>query len=839
VYHAELDRRVPIHDLESTEGFGDIYYAADQSAWVTYTPEWATLSFAFLLDGREIVCAGAEDVDKATEQIDDCLQTLFAAGTVENRISRDAEVKQYSPETDPPDVANTEPTDEGLSVSIDYEARRAKRIDAALTNQRVDPNEVYDPTVDQSVPVVYQDEKVLINGGKFDYTRSESNVCAVAYRFGDGLLFNETEITEWLSVSNIRAAGISDTGVALLGGNLSEPSSDASRGAESDNKTADISIEVGSYPFDANSDDIALYTLGREELYRTTTEGLVRDCDITGDGSYACVLTERDGTTHLTIYESPEWSQILTHETEDRHPSTLRPQKEAVDIRYEDGQCRCYLSETPADDPTYAIDLSGKVVWETDKRVLRDDADGLMTKLESPAESVPTLENTYASAGEALRALQTIARRHPTALEEVTERLINLLETDPTELQDSKTESANSTASMLFTDLGGNPRLVEPHIEVLRELVLEGTPSQAELAASCLAAATKTSTDVLDRLLQQFSDVCNNGSIPIDVIEVLEPGLGTFLSENPQRAEALRETIEQTEDIEDQGRLFGTLSGAIRPQLPEAVRAPLATPVAECYVELVDAFQEASGDTPAWRSERYDNILHGNVADVLEAVLEPKPDLIEGLIEPLLDQHIIVKRHSKRQSAPGDPLDLLQVCIVIDVERTRAALNEHRSKTETVISEVDWGVTVDLLLCLGDSWAREQLDTLRGDVTEITHSRRHLRTPERAFLAEELLERETTVAAAVKDPTLGDTETQLFHSEIDLVTYRVVEQWTHECYEHLREVESAMRSDFEAQVDVADDPLLSDFEEWWKPVRERLKRLPDVELRGHTYYYTS
>jgi hypothetical protein len=391
---------------------------------------------------------------------------------------------------------------------------------------------------------------------------------------------------------------------------------------------------------------------------------------------------------------------------------------------------------------------------------------------------------------------------------------------------------------MLFTDLGGCPQLVEPHVEVLRELVLEGTPSQAELAASCLAAATKTSTDILDRLIQRFSDVCNNGSIPIDVIEVLEPGLETFLSETPQRAEALQETIEQTEDIEDQGRLFKTLSGAIRPQLPEAVRAPLATPVAERYIELVNAFQEASGDTPAWQSERYDNVLHGNVADVLEAVLEAKPALIEELIEPLLDQHITAERHSKRASAPGDPLNLLQVCTVIDDERTRAALNEHRSKTETVIAEVEQGVTVDLLLCLGDSWAQEQLDTLRGDVSEITHSWKHHRTSEHAFLAQKLLDRETTVAAAVRDPTRGETETQLFHADIDLVTYRVVEQWTHECYEHLREVESAMRSDFEAQVDVADDPLLSDFKEWWAPVRERLKRLPDVELRGHTYYYT-
>jgi hypothetical protein len=342
----------------------------------------------------------------------------------------------------------------------------------------------------------------------------------------------------------------------------------------------------------------------------------------------------------------------------------------------------------------------------------------------------------------------------------------------------------------------------------------------------------------LDQLLQQFSQVNYSGPIPTDVVRILEPGLGAFLNENPQQVRALVERISQTEDIEEQATLFRNLAGAIHPQLPVSVRAPLATPVTNRYIKLVDAFQEASENSPALHSDNYNNSLHGDLADVLGAVLETKPHLIEELAEPIIEQYITAGKHYEQGAMPGNPLDLLQVCMVVDEERTRAALNTHWSKIKTVVSEDECPAIVDMLLCLGDSWAQEQLEAFSGEVSDVDHSRYRLRTPERAFLAHEILKYEKKIDPNIRNQTLDDAETQLLYTPINLVTYRVMEIRAQECYDRLQVVESAMRSDFETYATSSDNPILSDFNEWWAPIRERLKQLPNVELRGHTYHYT-
>jgi hypothetical protein len=363
-----------------------------------------------------------------------------------------------------------EETDEGVCVSINNKVQRARRVDAALTNQGLFLERLYDSTLDRSVPVVYQDNSLFINGVEFDHAKSENGLYAVAYRFGEVLLISGTDVVGWLSIS-VRAACVSNTGLTLLGGNLSDQSFESASSSNSGAQVENISTEADERSSGEKPDEIALYAPGRKELNRTTAGRVVLDCAITADGSYACVLTEERRMTQLSVYELPKLSQVLIHETEDRHPSSLSARKEAVDIRYECEEYRCYLSERPADDPSYAVDFSGEVVWENNKGVLRDDVEGLMTKIESPAESVTALENTYTSVGEALRSLQTIARRNPAALEEIIERLVDFLKTDAARLQESKDTSTSLT--LLFSDIGQEPKLIDSYVKTLGELVTQ------------------------------------------------------------------------------------------------------------------------------------------------------------------------------------------------------------------------------------------------------------------------------------------------------------------------------------------------------------------------------
>jgi hypothetical protein len=833
LYRAELEGNIDLYDITSMTGGEGVNYAPDMSAWSVFAPPWTQYSFAIVLDGNSLICAGPPDVQTAEQAIDDCLQTLVAAGDLDEDMQRNVAVSGIDLDTNLPSWAEIESNGVDFSITFDHDVRRQQRIQLALTHPPADFNEIRMPNSDVPAPVAYREDEIIIDGKRCSGEKSPNEEYAIAYTPDEFFLFTTAVLTAHKSIAGLRIGSISNSGVALIAGDLTE----SDRSEHSSDTDINVNIEIGSPDYSKFNNEVAFYSLEGELLHQEPVPGRIVDGAIDADGTYAALLTELEETTSLHVYDVSDRTKLWKQETRDEHPSQLGEKKEAVTFERSEGDIRIVLSETPDDDPTYAVNLSGEVVWTTDQLVLRDDISGLLTKLEDPEESVPALENTYDSRKVVIQALETIATRHRKALGGHTERLISLLETETVPSKTDAPEEPDPSTLLLYSALGNAPELIEPHLDTLCELVMERADPVAQPATDCLESANK-SPAIQETVVRRFEPLFEQTSISVRVLRILEPVVEDLLLDDPSKSEVLAETIRRTTSLENQRTLFRVLKSNISRHQPDAVRGPVAEPTARLYIDLVEVFQEAvASDEQPWKHDEYHNALHSDVGRVLAQVLDVQPTLIDELVESLLKQ-CLAGTDLDRPATPGNPSELLQLSCVIDESRVRSVLAESRSRVEQLVMQTSEFASVDLLLCLGNEFALEQLRTLASEQqTEKPHPNRFNRIRNRADTAIRLLTSDVTVASSIHEVNLFAPSASNVYFPDDLVTHRAMRVRAHYCLDYLRTEDTAMRGDFEVHVAKEGDPVLGSFEEWWDSIRWILKQLPEVNLNGHTYTY--
>lgn len=120
----------------------------------------------------------------------------------------------------------------------------------------------------------------------------------------------------------------------------------------------------------------------------------VETCAVTGDGEYVAAATlNPDCSTY--IFDLEREQQILKHENEEGNMMRL-------EFRGEDDELRLYLFENREEEPIYAIDLEGKIVWKSDELKRKERLQELMDsgETEDLEEALERLEEAYELAKE-------------------------------------------------------------------------------------------------------------------------------------------------------------------------------------------------------------------------------------------------------------------------------------------------------------------------------------------------------------------------------------------------------------------------------------------------------
>jgi hypothetical protein len=837
-YWTELDGFPPLYQLAENEGFYKLNYGPDLSSWIIYSPDWSKYSFGFLSNGNIIVCSGAENGEVAKRAIHDCLDTLSVSGELKNKTEKVDSVEALELDLELPRAYNVDLSAD-WSITVDYDIRKKRKIQQTLTNGPVDVLEIQEFGSNKPVPVAYRDEYVYVGSRRYEYARSFDEYCTVAYSQDEALLFTKEKMTATIEVTRPTTACISNTGVALIGGDLSTPTqSGCSRGSEE----LEIEFEIGTPDYDELDEEIAVYSLYGDQLHSSTVSTRVLDSDISNNGEYAAILTGTHEISQVRIYDAEDLTVLLDHETRDVHPSFLGKLKQGVQVKHTDAGYRVYLSETTDDDPTYAIDLDGNIVWKSDTRVLREDIGPLLTKIENPEQNVSSLKHNYESRAEAISQLETIASRHPAVLEGHVDHLITILNQGKlpvNKTKGSKQESVEASAStaLLFSNIGLVPQLITPHLDTLSSLAQHSSnPTVKQAASDCLQSAAKESDEVSKELVSHLAPAFETAPVPVEVIRIFEDRLNDLIAENPNKSGTIAEQIQITTDIDEQKELFRVLKKNISLNQPEEVRAPLATPVAETYIELVDEYLNTNHDNIV-TSRSYAKALYGDVKTVLERVIDTQPELFSDLTQPLLEQCLAAKK-TNSYASPGDPSSLLQLGCVLAESTVRSELIQSHSKIDRVVFETDEPASVDILYCIGDEWAQGRLEELADKTPDENHiDQKVSQIQERAITALQLFYNDKKIDPVIDELDSVAARTDTIYSNIDPLSECVMKLRLQYCYDHLQKLGSAMRGDFEQYVHEKNQNLIGDFDTWWDQVRNGLALLPDVQLDGDTYSY--
>lgn len=830
LYYAALTERLRAPEVVATADSPETEVASGTLPWSVFTSQNSEYAFAVVSGGAFIICAGPPDRQAAEQAIDDCLELLHVPEALDVNVSRGGPTSQIDLEEDLPSPLYDEDDDGASNSTVDKATRQQLLIHLALQHPPRPFDRLRELTAERAVDITADGDEIFIDDESFSGVRSPGEEYTIAFGRDGMLIFTGETLTGYPSILGAHSASISDSGTAIVAGTLQQ----SRRSGDSADARGEPDLDERDNPgADAESmQRIAFYAPDGELLHQRSTPSEILDAAISADGTHAAVLTEESRTRiTLRMYDVAERTMIWEHETRDEHPSQLGARKEAVTFDRAGGQGCFMLSETPRDAPTYAVDLAGEIVWRTDETALRDDISALLTKYREPEKDVPSLEGTYDSRDDVTRTLEDIAARHIEAFDGHTDALVATLEAEAVPTGTDAQERVGESLRHLCSELGGEPELVQPHLDELIDLLKHRTPAVARHVAEWLHPAAEA--EGLQReLVNDFDALLEQSPVPGEVVRVCTPVLDELLREDPGRAERIAETIRHAESLRQQRLVFKSLRSNIKRQMPDAVREPLVEVTARLYLDLCDLHQEAiNSEGKPWSYEGYNPKHHSDVARVLAGLLDLRPSLIDDLIEPLLHQGLKADGPAKR--TPGRPSRLLSVCCLVDETRVRARLNEVRDTLKRFVTETTERASVDFLFCLGEGFAWEQLERIAADEQLKSGSWRQQRLPDRAAMALELRDREVTVEPSVEAVDLSETR----DITETLVHHRAMRVRAQSCVTHLRTTGSAMRRDFEAAVAEEGDPVFGEFEEWWGGVRWILKQLPEVTLDGHTYVY--
>lgn len=545
---------------------------------------------------------------------------------------------------------------------------------------------------------------------------------------------------------------------------------------------------------------------GSRELVETFESNL-GPCTVTSDGRYAAASTlNPDCSTYLFDVESGKY--LASHENEDGN-------KQKLVFETVEGEVRLGLADALRDEPAYAIDLSGDLVWRNEKNNLRGDVGELVGQLQQTGADRTVTKDLCA-----------ISRQNPSEITEYLPELLNLLEDGMFVTTDDQGGNINVSANPAFTSVAKTtPTEYKPHLDRLIDNVrVATTPAAAVVSTRVLAELAKQD---LESLTAHHGDVINllqHDSLDARrrAITIIEADAGRMYDHTSSLADQLCERLRSEDDLALLCDITSALTTLVneRPDAVERVGSVVPRVIELLSIGDTD-YQYGDVETYDYKDQtHYDtNHLHRAVPRLIAALTPKYAERFSDAIPVLLN---MLRQPGQRNTNLRNASHQALSAIAIHSARAPPALEAEFAQIVRLLDHADKEIrmaSVGLLVALGTEDAREKLSELQEteDTELASAAKRGIQTIEMASP----LDPEVTELT----PPGSDAIEQIHHQ------YEI-----QRAFEYLQSEGSARKQMFIDVVyteDSRDDP-----DAWWRMIRAGLKSIETVELSGNTYSFT-
>jgi len=532
-------------------------------------------------------------------------------------------------------------------------------------------------------------------------------------------------------------------------------------------------------------------------------------CDVTADGRYAAVSTlNPDCSTYIFDVRSGEL--LARHENEGGN-------KQGLDFQEADDGWWLGLCDSPRDDPAYAIDVSGAVVWRNQDDNRRGDVEELVKQVQR-GEGDHTVEQD----------LCAVAQQSPSDISPHLSTLLDLVEQGAFQTVTGPGGDVSVTVDTVFTAVAReNPGEYEPYLDRLIANIRGATTLGAAVVSAGVveeladqdAAVLESKFGELQSLLQAESRAVRQRAV-----SVIESDVSRMYNQDPDIAEQLTTSLQSETDL----AVLRDLTTALTTLLDERPETIVQMePVVPRAIELLSL---GDGDYQYGDVESYDykdqthydtNHLHRTAPSLIAALAPEYADELSQGIPRLL---VMIRQPGQRNTSLRSGAHRALTAIVEhSTGEAQAVLESEFKQIVDLLKHSDSEVqtaAVELLVVLGTADAREELTELQGHDDE-----------ELAVLAGKGL-RAMDAAVAIDLEVAKVSPSGGSAIERQLSRYSI-----QRAYEFLQAEGSARKQMFIDEV-YADDSE-TDTDQWWRTVRAGLKSLETVELSGNTYSYTA
>jgi len=531
-------------------------------------------------------------------------------------------------------------------------------------------------------------------------------------------------------------------------------------------------------------------------------------CAVTVDGRYAAVTTlNPDCSTY--VFDVNAGERLARHENEGGNKQKLV--FEEMESGWELG-----LANATRDKPTYAIDLTGEVVWRSSEDNRRGDVDDIIEKLQQG-----TSERTATS------DLCAVARQSPSEITPHLQALLDMLEDGVFETISGKGGEPSVSADSVFTAVAKNdPAAYEPHLQRLFENVrgetnqaaaVVSTGILAELAKQGLGALGSKDNAIVALLEHSTLDVRKRG------LTILEADVGRMYDQSPNLAERLSDLLHAEDDLAMLRDTTSVLTSLVEERPGAAIHLESTVPRLTELLTVGDPeYQYGDIETYDYKDQTHyeTNHLHRSVPQLIAALAPTYAAELADAIPTLLQ--MVQQPGQRNTSLRSASLQGLVSIAEQSQSKGRSLLEAEFGLITTLLDHDDDRVqkgAVELLVILDTERAKAELRACQGG-----------KDTELASVAARGL---NMLEAAV---TLSPETTTLSVSGEDFIARQQRRCEIQRAYEFLQTAESARKQLFIEKVYTGDWDGTE--EQWWRMVRGGLKSIETVELSGNTYSYT-
>jgi hypothetical protein len=534
----------------------------------------------------------------------------------------------------------------------------------------------------------------------------------------------------------------------------------------------------------------------------------VGPCAVTSDGHYTAVSTlSPDCSTYL--FDTETGDLLACHENEGGN-------KQKLAFEDTDGEWRVSLAEELRDEPTYAIDLSGNVVWHNEQNNLRGDVGELV-------EQVGHGDGDYDTEND----LCTIARRTPEEIIPYLSSFLDLIEQGAFKMIDQPGGQLSVNIESVFTSVAKNaPEEYEVHTDrLVANIQGATTPAAAVVSTSVIECLANQELVALESHYDDFLDLLHHERRDVRhrAVTILASVGGRMYDQNPVVADRLVDNLQSQKDLL---LLRGTVAAltTLLDKRPSAIeRMEPAVPRAIELLTVGDPdYQYGDIDTYDYKNQTHyeTNHLHRTVPPFITKLAPRYADQFTGSIPALLT--LLSQPGQRNTSLRSASHSALTAIVNHSTGDHKPVLESEFDRIVTLLESGDMEVritAVELFASLETHEAREQLITLQEHADDELVS-----TVSRALRI-----MDTTVSLAPEVTRLTPTGDDAIERQQNRFSIQ-------RAYEFLQAEGSARKQEFIEAV-YSEDDSERNTEQWWRMVRAGFKSMDTVELDGTTYRY--